>query len=92
MQFAKHLRESVRLGYITCTVRIWKHPHVRVGGRYGVGDVEIEIDSIEPISLRDITDELAVESGFPGRADLLKVAKHGSGDNVYLIRFHCVVK
>jgi hypothetical protein len=49
---------------------------------------EIVIHSIELISLQDITHDLAIESGFESRADLLKVAKHGSGDNVYLVRFH----
>ncbi len=49
---------------------------------------EIEVDSIEPIGLPDITHALARESGFLGVLDLLKVAKHGRGDNAYLIRFH----
>ena len=49
---------------------------------------EIEIDSIEAIGLPDITPALARESGFLGVLDLLKVAKHGRGDNIYLIRFH----
>jgi len=49
---------------------------------------EIEVDSIEPIGLFEITPELARESGFLGLVDLLKVAKHGKGDNVYLVRFH----
>jgi hypothetical protein len=48
----------------------------------------IEIDSIEPISFADITPELARESGFNGVIDLLKVAKHGKGEYVYLVRFH----
>jgi hypothetical protein len=48
----------------------------------------IEIDSIEQISIQEITPQLARESGFLGLIDLLKVAKHGQGDNVYLIRFH----
>jgi hypothetical protein len=33
---------------------------------------------------------LARESGFLGVLDLLKVAKHGKGDNVYLIRFRYI--
>jgi hypothetical protein len=49
---------------------------------------EIQIDSIEPIGLPDITPELARESGFLGVLDLLKVAKHGRGEKIYLIRFH----
>jgi hypothetical protein len=48
----------------------------------------IEVDSIEPIGFPDITPELARESGFLGVPDLLKVAKHGRGDKIYLIRFH----
>ena len=53
-------------------------------------DGEIAVDSIEEISLRDITHQLAIESGFHGVIDLLKVAKHGPGDHVYLIRFHYI--
>ena len=49
---------------------------------------EIEIESIQQITIEDITHQLAIESGFLGVIDLLKVAKHGPGDNVYLIRFH----
>ena len=51
-------------------------------------DGEIEVDSIEPIGLPDITPQLARASGFLGVVDLLKVAKHGRGENIYLIRFH----
>jgi hypothetical protein len=90
MVFAKRLREGVRRGEITCSVRIWMHPHVRVGGRYRMGEGEIEVDSIQPIGFPDITPELARESGFLGVLDLLKVAKHGRGENIYLIRFHFV--
>jgi len=50
----------------------------------------IVVDSIEPIGLPDITPALACESGFLGVLDLLKVAKHGRGNNIYLIRFHYI--
>jgi len=88
MVFTKRLRERVRRGEITCSVRIWQSPRVRVGARYPMDDGTIEIDSIESISFADITPELARESGFEGVIDLLKVAKHGKGDYVYLVRFH----
>jgi hypothetical protein len=91
MVFTKRLREGVRRGYITCSVRIWKQPHVKVGGRYRMDEGEIVIDSIEAITLQDITQDLAIESGFQSRSDLLKIAKHGSGDNVYLVRFHYIL-
>ncbi|HEX4284520.1 MAG TPA: ASCH domain-containing protein [Terracidiphilus sp.] len=90
MVFAKRLREGVRQGRITCTVRIWKRLQVRVGGRYRVDEGKVEVDSIDPIGLPDITPELARESGFSGVLDLLKVAKHGTGDKIYLIRFHYI--
>ena len=51
---------------------------------------EIQVDSIQLIGFPDITPELARESGFLGVLDLLKVAKHGRGENIYLIRFHYV--
>ena len=88
MVFAKQIREGVERGDITCSIRIWQRPHVTPGRRYRVGEGEIEIDSILPITLADITPELARESGFKGVVDLLKVAKHGPGENVYLVRFH----
>ena len=90
MTFAKRLRDGVRRGEITCSIRIWTRPHVKVGGRYRMEEGEIEVDSIEPIGLPDITHALARESGFLGVLDLLKVAKHGRGDNIYLIRFHYI--
>jgi hypothetical protein len=65
-------------------------PHVKVGARYPMEDGEIEVDSITPIGLFDITPQLARESGFLGVVDLLKVAKHGKGENIYLIRFHYI--
>jgi hypothetical protein len=88
MQFTKRLRERVRRGEITCSVRIWTHPHVKAGGRYRFGEGEIEVDSIAQIELAQITPRLARESGFDGVVDLLKTAKHGRGTNVYLVRFH----
>ena len=90
MQFTKKLREGVRTGEITCTVRIWLRLQVRVCGRYKMEEGEIEVDSIEPIGFPDITPELARASGFAGVLDLLKVAKHGKGEKIYLIRFHYV--
>jgi hypothetical protein len=51
-------------------------------------DGHIVVDAITPIALDAITYDLARESGFDSVEDLLAVAKHGRGDNVYLIRFH----
>jgi hypothetical protein len=90
MIFTRRLRDGVRKGEITCSVRIWMRPHVVVGHRYRMDEGEIEIDSLLPICLADVTPELARASGFRGLIDLIKVAKHGRGENVYLVRFHYV--
>jgi len=88
MVFTKRLREGVRRGRIKCSIRIWTRLQVKVGGRYPMDDGHIVVDSITPMKLRDITRDLAQESGFATVKDLLSVAKHGHGKNVYLIRFH----
>ena len=90
MLFTKRLRDGVRRGEITCSVRIWMRPHVAVCRRYRMEEGEIEVDSILPITYADITPAIARASGFKGVVDLLKVAKHGRGENVYLVRFHYV--
>ena len=87
MIFTKQLREGVRRGRITCSVRFWTHPHVKVGGRYRMDEGEIEVDSIREITLKEISPDLARRSGFKDVADLLSVAKHGAGEHIYLIKF-----
>jgi hypothetical protein len=88
MVFTKRLREGVRRGRIRCSVRIWTHLHVKVSGRYPMDDGSIVVDSIAPIRRKDITEDLARESGFDSVKDLLQVAKHGRGNKIFLIRFH----
>ena len=88
MTFDRRLREGVRRGDITCSVRIWTRPHVKAGGRYGMEEGEIEIESIRPIELSDVTAEIVRECGFPDLQSMLQIARHGKGEKVFLIRFH----
>ena len=88
MQFTRKLRSRVRSGEITCSVRVWKQPRVKVGNRYRMEPGEIEVDAIHEITLADVTPELARKSGFRGVVDLLKTAQHGRGVHVYLVEFH----
>jgi hypothetical protein len=87
MMFAKRLRDGVMLGEITCSVRIWQRPRVKAGGRYPLGPGEIQVTSVREIEWEKITPELARKSGFDSVEDLLSVARHGSGDNIYLVEF-----
>jgi hypothetical protein len=88
MQFTRRLHDGIRNGEITVSVRIWKRPHVRVGNRYRLDGGSIQVDALREIELDDITPALARRSGFNGVVDLLKVAKHGRGEKVYLVEFH----
>lgn len=87
MVFARQLRDRIVRGEITCTVRIWLSARVRVGGRYPLGAGWVEVRSVKEIELSDISPELARRSGFAGVVDLIKTAKHGRGERVFLIDF-----
>ena len=87
MQFTRKLRPGEMAGEITTSIRIWQKPHVKVGGRYALGGGHIQVHGIREIQIADITPRMARDSGFDGVVDLLKVAKHGPGERVYLISF-----
>jgi hypothetical protein len=53
-----------------------------------MGDGQVVVTAILPITLPDISGSLARQCGFKGVVDLLKIAKHGPGRNVFLIDFH----
>jgi hypothetical protein len=90
LQFLRSLRERIRKGEITTTVRLWQRPHVKVGGRYALSPGEIAVTKLFEIAIADVTPELAQQSGFTGVVELLKVAKHGAGRRVFLIEFRYV--
>ena len=87
MVFTKRLHAPIIAGEITCSIRIWQRPHVKVGGRYRLGPGAVEVTRLREIELADVTPDLARRSGFAGVVDLLKVAKHGPGETIYLIEF-----
>jgi hypothetical protein len=87
MTFTKRLHAQIMAREVTCSVRIWRRPHVRVGGVYRLGAGAVEVTGLREITLADVTPDLARRSGFAGVVDLLKVAKHGSGERVFLVDF-----
>jgi len=87
MLFTKKLRARVKSGKVTASVRIWKTPRVKAGNRYRLDQGRIKVTSIRQISREDLTDQLARDTGFNNLIDLMKTAKHGSGQNIYYIRF-----
>ena len=94
MEFSRELRSDVLAGEITVSVRLWKRPRVRPGGRYRVGPGEIEVDAIELVPFAAITGRDVRRAGEPDRETLRQRAAHaGPIDEdtlVYRIEFHTV--
>lgn len=94
MEFSRELRNDVLAGDITLSVRLWKRPQVKEGGRYRVGPGEIEIDAIELVPFAMITPEDVRRAGEPDRETLRRRAAHAGpiDENtlVYRIEFHVV--
>jgi hypothetical protein len=90
MLFTQKLRAGVKSGAVTASVRIWKTPRVIVGGTYRLDDGHIEVTSIREISWDDLSDKLARDTGFKNLIDLMKTAKHGTGQHIYYVQFRYV--
>jgi hypothetical protein len=94
VEFSRELRNDVLAGDITLSVRLWKRPRVKEGGRYRVGLGAIEVDSIELVPFAAITRDDVRRAGEPDRETLRRRAAHaGPIDDetpVYRIEFHAV--
>jgi hypothetical protein len=94
VEFSRELRNDVLAGYITVSVRLWKRPRVKEGGRYRVGPGEIEVDAVELLPFAAITAEDVRRAGEPDRQTLRQRAAHagpiGEDTLVYRIEFHAV--
>jgi hypothetical protein len=94
VQFSKELHDDIAAGDITVTFRLWRRRQVKVGGRYRVGRVEIEVDSMDLIPFGDVSAADVRRAGEPDRETLRRRAAHaGPIDDataVYRITFHVV--
>jgi hypothetical protein len=90
MLFQSRFHDAIRRGELTSTIRIWHSPRVRVGGRYSLGGGSIRVERIQEIEFDALTPALARRAGFASVVELLKVAKHGAGERIFLIDFRYV--
>lgn len=94
MDFSHDLRDAVIVGDVTVSVRLWRRPKVKVGGRYPVGPAVIEIDSMELVPFRSIDGDDVRRAGEQDVDSLrLRAAHAGPIDSdtlVYRIEFHVV--
>jgi hypothetical protein len=94
VEFSKELRDDIAAGDITLTIRLWRRPQVKVGGRYRVGLVDIEVDRIEQVPFASVTTADIRRAGEESREALRARTAHAGPvtDNttVYRIEFHTV--
>ena len=71
--FQKRFHEGLVSGSVTVTFRRWDKPHVRVGGRYRCHPIGVlEVDRVERVKVKAITEEDAKASGFTSRSELVE--------------------
>lgn len=94
MQFSKELYDDIAAGEITVSFRLWRQPHAKVGGRYRVGGIEIEVDRMELVPFADITARDVGRAGEESREALRGRAAHAGPVRkdtlLYRIEFHAV--
>jgi hypothetical protein len=94
VEFSPGLRNDVLAEDITLSVRLWKRPRVKLGGRYRVGPGEIEVDAVELVPFAAVTAQDVRRAGEPDLETLRQRAAHsGPIDEdtlVYRIEFHVV--
>lgn len=94
MQFTADSHDDVATGKVTVTFRLWTRPQVKVGGRYNVGKVRIEIDDIEMVPFHSITKADVKRAGSKDREALRRRAAHAGPIHddtlLYRIEFHVV--
>ena len=94
VEFSRELRDDVLAGDITLSIRLWRRPQVKEGGRYRVGPGMIEVDLVELVPFAAITAADLRRAGEPDRETLRRRAAHaGPIDErtlVYRIELHAL--
>ena len=92
MQFARETHAGIADGTVTLTFRRWARPQAKVGGRYRIGSVTIEVDDIELVPFASVTDADARRSGHADREALRSITAHSGPVHddtlVHRIEFH----
>jgi hypothetical protein len=92
--FSTDLRNAVAAGEITVSIRLWRRPKVKEGGRYGSHGFEIEVDSVELMPFSAVTADDVQRSGERDREALRQRAAHAGPVTedtlVYRVEFHVV--
>jgi hypothetical protein len=94
VMFSRDLRDAVARGDVTVSIRLWSRAQVKVGGRYPVAGVIIEIDSLEVLPFSAVTEDDMVAAGEIDREALRDRAAHSGpiyeDTLVHRVEFHVV--
>jgi hypothetical protein len=92
VEFSKELHDDIAAGDLTVSFRLWRRPHAKVGGRYRVGRVEIEVDAIDEVAFRAITAADVRRAGELDKEALRQRAAHAGAitddTTLFRIAFH----
>jgi hypothetical protein len=92
MEFSRELRADVLSGDITVSFRLWRRPKVKPGGRYRVGDGQIEVDSVELVPFSSVDKADIRRAGETDLESLRRRTAHAGPVHdetlVYRIEFH----
>ena len=70
--FQKRFHAGIVDGAVRLTFRLWDKPHVKAGGRYRVHPIGVvEVNSVEPVTVGQISEADAKAGGFASRDELL---------------------
>ncbi len=94
VQFTAVSHPAIASGDITLTFRRWARPQAKVGGRYRVGSVEIEVDHIELVPFAAIGRRDLARTGMADLESLRRLVAHSGpiddDTQLYRIEFHVV--
>jgi hypothetical protein len=80
--FSMDAHPGVASGEITVTFRRWTRAQVKVGGHYRVGDAVLEVDRVEQLRVRDISDDDIHRAGEADRGGLHERLSRGTKEPV----------
>jgi hypothetical protein len=94
VQFARESHAGIADGRVNLTFRLWSRPQAKVGGRYTIGAVAIEVDDMELVPFGTVTEAEARRSGSADCEALRAITAHAGPVHddtlVYRIEFHLV--
>jgi hypothetical protein len=90
VQFEPRLRRGLHDGTITVAIRRWRRSQVVAGHQYRTGQGMVLAESVDVITPRDITPELAQAAGFPDVPAAVADLRGDPGLPLYCVRFRAV--